>query len=125
MTETKSHSLPKRDELDPRYKWKLEDIYESNDKWEEDLKKVKLLSDEVVQLKGTLGQSAANLLKCLSLCDNMMSLYDRIYVYARMRRDENNAEHVYQALTDRASALGTEAYAAVSFMAPEIISIPE
>ena len=33
-------SLPKRDEIDKKYKWNLEDIYENVDVWEEDFKKI-------------------------------------------------------------------------------------
>lgn len=32
--------LPERSEIDSKYKWKLEDIYSSNDLWESDFKKV-------------------------------------------------------------------------------------
>ena len=118
-------TLPKREELDSQYKWKLEDIYESNEKWEEDFKKVRQLAGETGKFKGTLGQSAERLLECLRLSDELLSLNDRVFVYARMRRDENNAEPVYQAYTDRAMALATEVYASVSFIVPEIISIDE
>lgn len=118
-------SLPKRDEIAPEFKWKLEDIYDSDTKWEEDFKKVKSLSSGIVKLKGHLGESADKLLECLKLSDELLLTNDRVFVYARMRRDENNANPVYQALTDRAMALSTETYAAVSFIVPEIISIPE
>lgn len=125
MAETKSNALPKREEIDAKYKWKLEDIYGSDAAWEDDFKKVRLLSSDIAAFKGTLGKSAETLLKCLKLCDDMLSLNDKLFVYARMRRDENNANPGYQALTDRAMALSTEVYAAVSFIVPEIISIDE
>ena len=32
------NSLPKREEIDQKYKWNLEDIYESVDKWKKILK---------------------------------------------------------------------------------------
>jgi oligoendopeptidase F len=59
------------------------------------------------------------------LCDDMLSINDKVFVYARMRRDEDNANSTYQAYTDRAMALSTSTYAAISFIVPEIISIPE
>jgi oligoendopeptidase F len=34
-----SNTLPKRSEIDEKYKWKLEDIYDSREKWEEDFEK--------------------------------------------------------------------------------------
>jgi oligoendopeptidase F len=125
MTETKSNTLPKREEIDSKYKWVLEDIYPGIEKWEEDFKQVKQLSSEVGKFRGTLKDSSANLLNCLKFSDELLSLNDKLFVYARMRRDENNAEAEYQALTDRSSTLSTEVYAAVSYIVPEIISISE
>lgn len=125
MAETKSNSLPKREEIDKEYKWVLEDIYPDTSKWEEDFKQVKRLHSEVGKFRGTLKESSENLLNCLKYCDELLSMNDKLFVFARMRRDENNAESMYQALTDRSNALSTEVYAAVSFIVPEIISIPE
>jgi len=125
MAEAKGSALPKREEIDEKYKWKLEHIYDSDDKWEEDFSRIKLLVKEFAAYKGTLGKSGVHLLNCLKAHDELLMLYDKVFVYARMRRDEDNANPVYQAYTDRAMALGTEVYAAVSFVVPEIISIPE
>jgi oligoendopeptidase F len=125
MTGAAMGVLPKREDIDPKYKWKLEDIYESDGKWEEDFVKIKELAGKAGKLKGTLGESDTNLLDCLKFCDSMLSLCDKAFVYARMRRDEDNSNPVYQAFTDRALSLGTQVYAAISFVVPEIISIPE
>jgi oligoendopeptidase F len=126
MTEPgKAWNLPKREEIDPKYKWKLEDIYADNDQWERDFNKVKQLSGEIVKFKGTLSHSAKQLFLCLKFAEKLQSLNDKVFVYARMRRDEDNTNPVYQDLTSRAMSLNTEVYAAVSFIIPEIISIPE
>lgn len=125
MEDNKNNKLPKRSEIDSKYKWKLEDIYDDNQKWEEDFKRVQALSDEISRFKGRLGAGAEELLSCFKTCDDLLSLNDKVYVYARMRRDEDNAEAVYQAMTDRASALATGVYASISFIVPEVISIPE
>lgn len=120
-----SNKLPKRDEIDNKYKWKLEDIYSSNEKWEEDFKQIKNLTGEITKYRGELGKASSKLLECLKLSDELTSSLDKLFVYSRMRRDENNSNTTYQALTDRAMALATEVSAAVSFIVPELISIPE
>ncbi len=120
-----NNSLPKRDEIESKYKWKVEDIYDSTDKWEADFKLVKSMSEEIKKFYGVLGQSSKNLLNCLKKSDELTSLCDKIFVYARMKRDENNSNSTYQALTDRAMALMTDVYASISFIVPEIITIPE
>lgn len=125
MTGEKNNALPARDETDEKYKWKLEDIYSCDSEWEDDFKKIRQLSGEIAAYKGKLAGDMNKLVECLKLSDDMLSLNDKLFVYARMRRDENNAESKYQALTDRAMTLGTEVYASVSFIVPEITSIDE
>ncbi|NSW90171.1 MAG: oligoendopeptidase F [Firmicutes bacterium] len=125
MQPIRSKALPKRNEIDDRFKWKLENIYAEDEEWEKDFHKVKELSLEIQKFKGTLEKSGDNLLNCLKLRDRLLSLGDKLLVYARMRRDEDNTNPVYQALTDRATALYVSLYAAISFIKPEIIAIDE
>lgn len=125
MAGNNSKALPKREEIDSRYKWRLEDIYGNDEAWEADFEKVRKMSSEMAGFRGTLARSSGKLLEALRFCDGMLSLNDKLFIYARMRRDENNANHGYQALTDRAMALSTDVYASVSFMVPEIIAIDE
>lgn len=125
MQENKVKTLPRREEISNEHKWKLEDIYAFDSLWEKDFEQVRKLAGDIVKFRGRLGESAANLLEALKLSDGLMSLNDKVFVYARMRRDEDNTNTVYQALADRAKSLGVEVYGACSFITPEIISIPD
>ncbi len=118
-------ALPKRQDIDPKFKWKLEDIYSDVNLWEQDFKKVKELASQIQGLQGRLAEGAQTLLECFKKSDEVLSLNDKVFVFARMKRDENNGDSTYQALTDRASSLATEVYAAISFIVPEMLSIPE
>ncbi len=120
----KTKTLPKRSEIPKEYRWRLEDIYASDQDWETDVQKVKGLIEQVQKKQGTLAESGKNLLEALTLQDELTKLLDQIYVYARMRRDEDNTNATYQALTDRAASLSTQAYSAISYIQPEILSIP-
>ncbi|NLX70894.1 MAG: oligoendopeptidase F [Clostridiales bacterium] len=117
-------TLKNRSEIDDKYKWKLEDIYENEELWEEDFKKTKELLAEIAGFKGKINTSG-NLLKVLKLDDQIGMILSKIFSYARMRRDEDNANARYQSLTDRAMRLSIEAMSATSFIAPEILSIDE
>lgn len=125
MSIQNANTLPKRDEIDEKYKWKLSDMYPGIDQWEADFNSVKKSIQEIAKYKGTLDKSPENLLQCLKLSNDMMATNDMVYVYARMKRDEDNGNSTYQALSDRASTLSTEVYAAISFIVPKITSIPE
>lgn len=125
MALTDNKSLPKREQIDAKYKWKLEDIYPTDEKWEEEYNKIKALVPNIDKFKGTLGDSPSQLLNCLQLSDEISSTFETVYVYAKMRRDEDNSNSHYQGLVSRATALAAEVGAAVSFIIPELISIPE
>lgn len=122
---TTNNALPKRQDIDSRFKWKLEDIYSDISVWEQDFKRVKELAEQIKGFQGKLAESAQRLLECFKKSDELLSLNDKVFVYARMKRDENNADATYQSLTERASSLATEVYSAISFIIPEMLSIPE
>ncbi|HEX3015852.1 MAG TPA: oligoendopeptidase F [Desulfobacteria bacterium] len=117
-------ALPRREEIPSEDKWRLEDIYADDQHWEQDFQKLKELITKVNRFKGTL-QQPGQLLGALRLQDEIGQLNERVFVYARMGRDEDNANPVYQTLTDRANSLSVEASAALAFLVPEILAIPE
>lgn len=125
MSHKNGNILPKRDDIEEKYKWNLSDMYPTIEKWENDVNTVKNFIHEIIKYKGTLCKSPENLSQCLKLSNEMMALNDMIFVYARMKRDEDNGNSIYQALADRASTLSTEVYATISFIVPEITSIPD
>jgi len=117
--------IKRRDEIDQRYKWKLEDIYEQEELWEEDFKKVKALTGEMAKYQGILGKSSDNLMNALKLLEKIERKAEKLYVYAKMRRDEDNTSSYYQSLFDRAESLNIQVSSAVSYVVPEIVAIPE
>jgi oligoendopeptidase F len=117
--------LPNRQEVPAQYKWRLEDIYAADAEWERDFQKVRALAKDIQNFKGRLGESAVVLLEMLRAEENLLQLNEKVYTYAHMRRDEDNTNSNYQALSDRADSLGTEVQTAVSFILPEILALPE
>jgi len=120
----KKGSIPTRKEIPDQYKWRLEDIYASDELWERDFQQVQRMAGEVEAFRGRLGQSASTLLEAFRMQERLQELIEKVYVYARMRRDEENSNPVYQALTDRADSLNTRVETALSFFVPEILAIP-
>ncbi len=118
-------NLPTRKEIPDQYKWRLEDIYPGDEAWEQDYRQALDLAARVESFKGKLGASARTMLEAFQLQDQLEALNEKIYNYACMRRDEDNTNSVYQALSDRAESLGAHVQAAVSFMVPEILTLPE
>ena len=59
--------LLKREEVAEELTWRLEDIYESDAKWEEDLKKSDSIGEKLASYVGKLSESAAKLLEFFKL----------------------------------------------------------
>ena len=87
-------------------------------------KALKLLP-EFKNFEGKLGLSAKNLLNCLTLKDEVSIIFEKLYPFAKLQQDENTADNKYQALTGKAQTLLTDFSAAVSFIEPELNSLPE
>lgn len=113
----------KRREIPEEYQWKLEDVYSGGEGWEADFKRVKQFIQEIEPYQGKVGDSASTLLAVLELLNEMQRKSDKLYVYSRMRRDEDNANSEFQTLFDRAEGLGVQANSAVAFVVPELTAL--
>ncbi|HYE84169.1 MAG TPA: oligoendopeptidase F [Clostridia bacterium] len=121
----KSSGIPKRNEIPQEHKWRLEDIYASNDLWAKDYQKVKDMADKLSPYKEIMGDSAEKLLLCLNLSTEMTRVFEKVYVYAHMRSHEDSNNSLYQSLADRVDSLGVTVGSANSFITPGILAIPD
>ena len=122
MSELKK--LPKRSEVPDELKWRLEDIYPSEEAWEQDYQWIKEALPGIGAVRGTLGHSAEQLRKGLDLYTELSERIEKLFVYAHMKKDEDNGNTKAQALLDRAQAAMVAGESAASFLVPEILAIP-
>ena len=113
----------KREDIPEEYRWQLEDIYQNQDEWEKDFSRVQELINHIGTYQGGVGESASGLKQVIEILNEMQSKGDNLYVYSRMRRDEDNSNAQYQTLFDRAEGLGVKANAAVAFVVPELLAM--
>jgi len=106
-------------------RWNLEDIYQNQDEWEKDFGKVEMLLSEAGEFQVRLGECADSFFGALHLSAQIQELIVKVHSYARMKLDEDNANPLAQALFGRAAALLTRVETALSFITPEILSLPE
>lgn len=102
--------------------WDLTTIFASDESWESEFKAVQQLTDEAVRFKGSLAESADQLLAALQFSDELVVRLSKVYVYASMKHDQDTGNTVYQALNSRAESLASKASAALSFMEPELLA---
>lgn len=117
--------LKARTEIADQYKWKLEDIFATDQAWEQEFKQAEKLMEEARNFQGRLGESPAVLAECFEWMDKLGLSIEEVYTYARMRRDEDNRQARYQEMTDKAGALSVRAGSATSFVVPELLALPE
>ena len=115
--------LKKRDEIEKKYKWVLEDIYPSTGKWEEDFKIVKDRLPAFLKFSGKLPQDPSKLSIILDEHSLLTKKVEKLFVYAHLKKDEDNADQKAQALMDRARALLVETEGTCSFLVPDILKI--
>jgi len=119
-------ALKSREKADPRYKWNIEAMISDESTIDRDLQKIRKQADRYAgKYAGHLADSAETLYRAFAESDKIMRKLEKIYVYAHMRRDEDNANSRYQAMTDQAMSVIAYVSAATSFFTPELLSIPK
>lgn len=118
-------SLPKRSEVNKESKWAIEDLYLSDDLWQDEYDKLGNMLTKVSEYRGKLSESAKILLDFMKLSDELRMMMERVYVYANQKYHEDTANPVYQDLADKSGVLMVQMDSVFSFAVPEILSIPE
>jgi oligoendopeptidase F len=114
----------KREEVAPENSWKLEDLFPNQQAWDKEYEEIKQLTKKVSSFQGKLDHTES-VRDCFKLEDELSLKTERVYVYAHLHHDEDTAEPTYQALSQKAKKLSVEVSEALSFITPEILSLPE
>jgi oligoendopeptidase F len=118
-------SLPLRNEIPVEETWRLEDIFPTDEAWEQEFQEVKKMIPKLAEYQGRLGESADVLYEALQYQDEVSMRLGKLYTYAHMRYDQDTTNAFYQGLNDRATSLYSEASSAMAFIVPEILAIDE
>lgn len=117
-------TLIKRSAAAPENTWKLEDILESDGAWEDLFAKAAEDIKRYQAYKGRLSDSADTLYQCLKTDEAVSLEIEKLFVYARMRSDQDTGDQKYQEMSGRARSLSYSAGELSSFLVPEILAIP-
>lgn len=117
--------MPKREEIPVELTWKLEDIFETDEAWEQEMVKLQEEIPKIEQYQGKLGESAENLYEVLQLQDHLSERLGKLFTYAHMRYDQDTTNSFYQRLNAQAESILTIASSKMSYIVPEILSIDE
>ncbi len=122
---TDVNQLPERKEIPVEDTWRLEDIFATDQAWEDEFKNIQDSLPKGEQYRGKLGESADVLWDALQFQDEMTERLGRLYTYSHMRYDQDTGNTFYQGMDDRAKNLYSQASSTFSYIVPEILSIDE
>ncbi len=109
-----------RAEVPEQYKWKLEDLYASDQAWNEAKQKLVSQFDDVTRYQGKLAGSASELLACLEFDSRVSKEFGRLYSYASMKSDQDTGNSKYLAMKQEMQQLSTDYNSKAAFITPEI-----
>ncbi|MCB2213234.1 oligoendopeptidase F [bacterium] len=112
-----------RGEIDPRYTWNLNDIYDDWSGWEQDRAKLEEFVNQLGAFQGTVQQGADKLLGFLKLSDEAGRLFDRVWYYPGLAFDLDQRNNEINARRQQVEDLAARYSAATSWFDPELIEL--
>lgn len=118
-------ALPTRNEVSDDLKWDLSRVFKNNQKWEQEYKQVAQEIKNLSKFKGTLAKSGKDLYEGITAILAVNRRLEKVYVYATMSSDVDTSNNHYLGFVAKAQSLANQMSAAIAFVDPEILSIPE
>ena len=114
-----------RNEINEKDTWDLSTIFETDQKWEEELALLTEDTKEAASLEGHLLDSAESLLNITERYLDLSRRLEKLYVYAHMKNDQDTRVAKYQEYYAKAMALYSQLDQVFSFYEPEFMAITE
>lgn len=116
--------LKKREEIDDKYKWKVDKVYKNIEDFEKDFEEVK---KEAVKLQDYSGKltNGETILEYLKLDEKISRKVEKLFIYAHLKSDEDTSNPTYQALMSKIDIYMAEFSSYSAFFVPEILSLDD
>ena len=114
-----------RNEINEKDTWDLSTIFETDQKWEEELALLTEDTKQAARLEGHLLDSAESLLNITERYLDLSRRLEKLYVYAHMKNDQDTRVAKYQEYYAKAMALYSQLDQVFSFYEPEFMAITE
>lgn len=118
-------SLKQREQIAKEYKWDIEAMYPDEAQWDMDIEECVRCAEAFCKYQGRVTDSADILADALEEKDAIWLKLEHAFVYAAMRKDEDNRVNKYQSMDDKCTAAVAKVSAAMSFFAPELLAADE
>ena len=118
-----SEKLISRHQVKPEDKWKLEDIYATDEAFKSSFTHMESELSKFAVYENKLTQDGQTLLAFLEAQDQFWEEMNKLYVYAHMRLHEDGNNSFYQDLSQKTEVLSIKASSALAFANPELSSL--
>ena len=116
--------LKQRDEIALEDKWAIEDLYPTDEAWEQDFATLSDVKEKLSGFEGRLADANA-LFDYLETMENADETIERLAHYCMRKADEDTRKSEYQAMSGKFMSAMVELSAACSFETPEIMAIAD
>ena len=114
----------RREEIPDRFKWNLNDIFDSWQSWESAYKALEAGIDRYAALKGTLSGGPERLVDAFRLSEELGQLAYRVWYYPSLQYDQDQRDNTVNARRQQVQILFARWKQAESWFNPELLQIP-
>ena len=114
-----------RAEIAPEFRWDFTPIYANWQAWEAGMKDIDAKIDAFAQLKGSLKNGPAAVLKAYQAFDDIGKLQYKVYGYTHLQRDVDTRNQEVSGKAQRVMALFAKMGTATSWFTPELLGVPQ
>ena len=117
--------IPSREEIPLKDRWATEDMYPTDQAWEQELSTLQEDQKVLAAFAGKLGESGKTLFSYLSNMERVNAKVRLLANYCMRKADEDTRNPVYQAMQGKFMGTAVSLHAAISFETPEIMEISD
>ena len=121
---SESKVLKKREEIENKYKWKVDKIFSTDEEWEKTFEELKKEAPSLKDFEGKLNDEE-NILGYLNKYVDLGIKAETVYVYAHLKCDEDTSNPKYQSMMNKVDSYMAEFASYTAYFVPEILSLDD
>jgi oligoendopeptidase F len=114
-----------RSSIPADYQWRWDHIFATSDDWEAELAAFEQDLPTLLEFQGRLGEGPQVLEQAQTRVYELLNRFYRLRVYAQLRFDIDQSDNTARANLGRVGQLGPRVSQALSWMQPELLTIPQ
>ena len=116
--------VPERSQIDDKHKWKLTDMYASDEAFNADLRAIEASIPSLKSYEGKISKSPDDLLAFLKAMEAVNKKVENAFAFAYMSYDQDTRDQKYSGFKDRISTVSALVGEAMAWFTPELVSVP-